>query len=182
MASCRNFVKDNPRGGKQVSTSPTNSPRYKTSQIEKDGEIWFCLPSLFVCLVSKYYLLLCKTFYSYLCWSEANYDTLDKYTKSLLSSSLLFSCRAKRLNRGASVPPQQGVKIPVWWYSPTPNNATLTKQSMMIFISCYWEGGKTQVSFTSISRNYMYSQKKPITLFYEYLKISFTLYLHVPEH
>lgn len=49
-------------------------------------------------------------------------------------------------------------------------------------ISCYWEGGKTQVSFTSISRNYMYSQKKPITLFYEYLKISFTLYLHVPEH
>lgn len=100
--------------------------------------------------------------------------------KGLLSSSLLFSCRAKRLNRGASVPPQQGVKIPVWWYSPTPNNATLTKQSMMIFISCYWEGGKTQVSFTS--RNYMYSQKKPITLFYEYLKISFTLYLHVPEH
>lgn len=94
LASCRNFVKDNPRGGKQVSTSPTNSPR------------------------------------------------------------------AKRLNRGASVPPQQGVKIPVWWYSPTPNNATLTKQSMMIFISCYWEGGKTQVSFTSISRNYMYSQKK----------------------
>lgn len=80
--------------------------------------------------------------------------------KGLLSSSLLFSCRAKRLNRGASVPPQQGVKIPVWWYSPTPNNATLTKQSMMIFISCYWEGGKTQVSFTSISRNYMYSQKK----------------------
>lgn len=47
LASCRNFVKDNPRGGKQVSTSPTNSPR------------------------------------------------------------------AKRLNRGASVPPQQGVKIPV---------------------------------------------------------------------
>lgn len=25
-------------------------------------------------------------------------------------------------------------------------------------------------------------RKKPITLFYEYLKISFTLYLHVPEH
>ncbi|XP_061175807.1 nuclear distribution protein nudE homolog 1-like [Saccostrea echinata] len=47
LASCRNFVKDNPRGGKPVSASPTNSPR------------------------------------------------------------------AKRLNRGASVPPQQGVKIPV---------------------------------------------------------------------
>ncbi|XP_022317848.1 nuclear distribution protein nudE homolog 1-like [Crassostrea virginica] len=47
LASCRNFVKDNPRGGKQVAASPTNSPR------------------------------------------------------------------AKRLNRGASVPPQQGVKIPV---------------------------------------------------------------------
>lgn len=112
---------------------------------------------------SAYLAYLCVWFQNitaYLCWSEANYDTLDKYTKSLLSSSLLFSCRAKRLNRGASVPPQQGVKIPVWWYSPTPNNATLTKQSMMIFISCYWEGGTTQVSFTSISRNYMYSQKK----------------------
>ncbi|XP_062615841.1 nuclear distribution protein nudE homolog 1-like [Saccostrea cucullata] len=47
LASCRNFVKDNPRGGKPASVSPTNSPR------------------------------------------------------------------AKRLNRGASVPPQQGVKIPV---------------------------------------------------------------------
>ncbi|XP_048761779.1 nuclear distribution protein nudE homolog 1-like [Ostrea edulis] len=47
LASCRNFVKDNPRSGKPVAASPTNSPR------------------------------------------------------------------AKRLNRGASVPPQQGVKIPV---------------------------------------------------------------------
>ena len=27
LASCRNFVKDNPRGGKQVAASPTNSPR-----------------------------------------------------------------------------------------------------------------------------------------------------------
>lgn len=105
--------------------------------------------------------------------------------KGLLSSSLLFSCRAKRLNRGASVPPQQGVKIPVWWYSPTPNNATLTKQSMMIFISCYWEGGKTQVSFTSISRNYMYSQKKTnntvLWIFENFLYIVLTC-VHVPEH
>lgn len=97
MASCRNFVKDNPRGGKQVSTSPTNSPRYKTSQIEKDGEIWFCLPSLFVCLVSKYYLLLCKTFYSYLCWSEANYDTLDKYTKRFAIKFSSFLLQSKKI-------------------------------------------------------------------------------------
>lgn len=101
--------------------------------------------------------------------------------KGLPSSSLLFSCRAKRLNRGASVPPQQGVKIPVWWYSPTPNNATLTKQSMMIYHAI---GREEKLKFPlhlflgiTCTR-----RKKPITLFYEYLKISFTLYLHVPEH
>ncbi|XP_021361579.1 nuclear distribution protein nudE homolog 1-like isoform X1 [Mizuhopecten yessoensis] len=59
LASCRNFVKDQPRSGKPGGTggSPSNSPR-----------------------------------------------------SDVLHGARL---RAKRLNRGASVPPQQGVKIPV---------------------------------------------------------------------
>lgn len=102
-------MKDNPRGGKQVSTSPTNSPRYKTSQrkMEKfDSAYLAYLCVWFQNITVKHFIPI--------------YVGLKLITilwiniqKGLLSSSLLFSCRAKRLNRGASVPPQQGVKIPV---------------------------------------------------------------------